>query len=162
MEACETMGGANNICSDKTGTLTMNQMFLAEFWNTQKVEIKVHQEELTPEYYFSDKTFLELFKVASLLNSSAELEPPKGSSTEIAFLKFFKNLGVNYTHERTNYNIEIKFPFSSARKRMSVILQFNNQLHLFTKGASEMVLHNCTHIFNSTTGNEEVINPAQV
>lgn len=34
MEACETMGGANNICSDKTGTLTMNKMTLTKVWNS--------------------------------------------------------------------------------------------------------------------------------
>lgn len=43
MEACETMGGANNICSDKTGTLTMNKMTLTQIWNGQTIDIDSHK-----------------------------------------------------------------------------------------------------------------------
>ena len=43
MEACETMGGANNICSDKTGTLTMNKMTLTEFWNGSNIVVDAHK-----------------------------------------------------------------------------------------------------------------------
>lgn len=42
MEACETMGGANNICSDKTGTLTMNKMTLTQIWNGGVVDMDTH------------------------------------------------------------------------------------------------------------------------
>ena len=48
MEACETMGGANNICSDKTGTLTMNKMTLTELWNGSRIAIDAHKENLNP------------------------------------------------------------------------------------------------------------------
>ena len=43
MQACETMGGANNICSDKTGTLTMNKMTLSQIWNANTKVVDVHK-----------------------------------------------------------------------------------------------------------------------
>lgn len=42
MAACETMGGANMICSDKTGTLTLNVMTLVNIWNDKFIEIDVY------------------------------------------------------------------------------------------------------------------------
>lgn len=56
MEACETMGGANNICSDKTGTLTMNKMTLSQIWNCKTQVIDVHKksyEELSSNENFN-------------------------------------------------------------------------------------------------------------
>jgi P-type E1-E2 ATPase len=50
MEACETMGGANNICSDKTGTLTMNKMTLTTIWNGSLKKIDVHNKDLKIEH----------------------------------------------------------------------------------------------------------------
>jgi magnesium-transporting ATPase (P-type) len=49
-------------------------------------------------------------------------------------------MGVEYNTERSLYKIELKYPFSSARKRMSVITDFNGHKCLFIKGASEIIL----------------------
>ena len=58
-------------------------------------------------------------------------------------------MGVNYEDERIKYPTNTRFPFSSARKRMSVIVEINGDKYLFTKGASEIVLKGCNYWLNS-------------
>jgi Ca2+ transporting ATPase len=153
MEACETMGGANNICSDKTGTLTMNKMTLAQIWNRESKQVDLYKETLDESELSSNKQFNELFKIASLVNSTAQLDPEeKGSSTEIAILKYFKRMGTNYEEYKNKFDIKFKIPFSSARKRMSIVLEYQNSASLFIKGASEIVLESCPSWFNTASG----------
>ena len=76
------MGGANNICSDKTGTLTMNKMTLTEIWNGSTIMIDTHKERLEFEDYTHCLEWTELFKIGTCVNSTANLLPEeKGSST---------------------------------------------------------------------------------
>lgn len=51
------MGGANNICSDKTGTLTMNKMTLAQIWNGQTNAVELYRETLSEDELSNDKRF---------------------------------------------------------------------------------------------------------
>ena len=59
-----------------------------------------------------------------------------------------EKVGVNYEEYRTNYEPKMKFPFSSARKRMSVIVNYQGENMIFVKGASEMVLATCSRWYN--------------
>ena len=158
MEACETMGGANNICSDKTGTLTMNKMELSQVWNREVKVISTHSETHTEADLGTDPQYLEMFKIGALVNSTALLEPEeKGSSTEIALLKFFKKMGVSYDEYREKYEPKLKFPFSSSRKRMSVVVEYKGDAYLFIKGASEIVLKSSDSWYNTGSGEVEPI-----
>lgn len=70
---------------------------------------------------------------------------PKGSKTEIALLEFVERCGLNYEVERERNPISVKFPFSSARKRMSLVLELDGgKRRLVSKGASEMVFAACS------------------
>ena len=148
LQACETMGGANMICSDKTGTLTQNKMSLSSIWRDKVLTIDNYSPMLNlTDYVPTDQSdlLLKLFAV----NSTANLKPVvKGSKTEIAILEFLERTGNSYQKIRSSVEIVAKFPFSSSRKRMSTVIKTDKTQLLLVKGASEIVLDCCQYYFN--------------
>lgn len=61
LSSCEIMGGANNICSDKTGTLTMNVMTLTNIWTGRTIPVKVNDPTLSLKDYFTGDKHMALF-----------------------------------------------------------------------------------------------------
>ena len=66
-------------------------------------------------------------------------------------------IGVNYTEYRERYQPLFKYPFSSARKRMSVVVEMKDRNYIFVKGASEMILKCCTKWYDPSTNRVEVM-----
>ena len=166
LEATETMGGANNICSDKTGTLTQNKMTLTSFWNGTIVQVGDYDKRTLDTLFPSNSH--DLIKQALACNSSALLRPRCGSVTEIALLEFLERFGEDYEEIRNQYihGSKIIYPFTSQRKRMSTIIEIpidrlTHKKRIHTKGnllystlskifigAHEMVLPSCTHFYS--------------
>lgn len=86
----------------------------------------------------------------------------KGSKTETAVLKFLMKTKYDYRDIRKEYEEIKKYPFSSARKRMSIVINVNGTQRILVKGASEMVLASCTKWINKNTGAVEDISPQKL
>ena len=125
LHACETMGAVTVICTDKTGTLTQNQM------QVDSLEIKN-----------GDETLLD---AAIALNSTAELNAGKtiGNPTESALLLWLHDQGKDYAAIRKNIKIIKQLPFSTERKLMATLAEINGDSYLFVKGAPEIILTKC-------------------
>ena len=152
LAACETMGAATIICSDKTGTLTAGAMTLASADIGGRV---IDAEELNRTSTTQEFTgeFGDLIEGVAV-NSSADLVEREGqlvvagNSTDGALLKWLNTHGVEYRPIRDGVDVYERIEFNSARKFMMTAVRRNDGVKVYLKGAPEIVLGFCTQIMS--------------
>lgn len=167
LSAVETLGSTNVICTDKTGTLTTNQMSVQKMWLNRKFyEVTGSTYEPQGEFIYAsarggaallqDGGGADIFMRACILCSTARLVPPSGPQgwsiigdpTEGALLVLAKKAGYDIEPERNARPLLKRYPFESVRKRMSVAYpRRGGKARVYVKGAPRELLDLCTGIF---------------
>ncbi|MCS7271644.1 MAG: calcium-translocating P-type ATPase, PMCA-type, partial [Gemmataceae bacterium] len=168
--ACETIGSATVICSDKTGTLTQNRMQVArvgignQVWERRSGEASATAASGPAE---AARRWL-IYNAA--LNSTANLEERNGrpavigNSTEGALLLWLRDGAdgtagpIDYRQLREQHPLIYQLHFSSERKRMTTVTRIDNRPVVLVKGAPELLLEHSTH-YQTPQGTIEPLTP---
>lgn len=150
LAACETMGAATIVCSDKTGTLTRGHMTLrsADIGGREH-DAEALNEQGPPEAFA--ETYGALAR-AIAVNSTADLVERDGqvvvagNSTEGALLRWIEHRGVHYGALRDEADVVDRVEFNSARKYMMTAVAEDGEVHVLVKGAPEIVAGLCTQV----------------
>lgn len=160
LSAVEALGSTDVICSDKTGTLTKSEMTVTKLFVNNKVI------DVTGSGYGKEGEFLHnkkeakneeislLLKIGSLCNN-ANLAVKEnsfaiiGDPTEAALLISAEKLGLKKQILDQKYKRIDEIPFETFRKLMSTINKEGSKKTIFTKGAPDILLERCTHIYEN-------------
>jgi Ca2+-transporting ATPase len=183
LKACETMGNATTVCSDKTGTLTQNKMTVvattlgksisfggtdapldedaAKAANSAAIDIpNVPVADFVKGLSNTTKRLLIESNAVNSIAFEGDVEGEKtfiGSKTEVALLTLCRDhLGAGpIQEERANANVVQVVPFDSAVKYMATVVKLpNGKFRAYVKGASEILLSKCTQVLADPAGDE--------
>ncbi|MEM2142121.1 MAG: cation-transporting P-type ATPase [Candidatus Thorarchaeota archaeon] len=175
LSAVESLGRVSVICSDKTGTMTRNEMQVRLIWDTVNL-YHVEGEGYSPEGVFSvvnedtgmgtpsqdqlkpirvsDYPVLTRLLICGAINNDSEIDStPEGSSwrpmgdpTDAAILTAFRRAQFDEKLIRDRFQVIADFPFDSSLKRMSKVCREDGKYVSFVKGATEVLLGRCSRI----------------
>ena len=175
MHSCETMGGANYILTDKTGTLTTNELSVVKILNLEE-EIDLNEGKDIRENhdkYFKNEIYWDLLRKALSLNIDGHItylnqeniygdneECSSKNKTDNAIIELLYRLKSPISEIEGKYQVENKkqIPFDSNKKRMTTLVKENNEFRLYTKGAAEYIKNYCKYYINSETGEKLKLN----
>ena len=145
MHACETMGATTVICTDKTGTLTQNQMKIYQTNFYSLVDQKLGNEEVSVLI----KEGIAVNSTASLDLSDASKAKVLGNPTEGALLLWLKEQGLDYQALKEETSLIEELPFSTERKYMATVVTSSlGKKVLYVKGAPEIIHSLCKQTCN--------------
>ncbi|GLT99517.1 hypothetical protein SLE2022_169540 [Rubroshorea leprosula] len=153
LSACETMGSATTICTDKTGTLTLNQMKVTEFWQGKEA-IDGASSSISPFVVNLIHQGVALNTTGSVYRGSSGPEFEfSGSPTEKAIISWaVLDMKMDAEEIKRNFTILFVEAFNSQKKRSGVLIKKkeDNTVHIHWKGAAEIILALCSSYYDAS------------